>query len=220
LSSTDWDLLALEELAPEATSLGLLAPDGWSDDVAPQSCCPTLSWETGIDIGAVVPPGKLRKLRMARHRAERRNAMIKIATPDTALDHLEALFRLHAARWESRGECGVLADFSVQAFHRDATPRLAAAGLLQATLLRIDGQVAGVFHGLRRGRNLFAYLGGFDPAFAFESPGTVLMGDALDRMMAGGAGTLNLLRGTEPYKYEWGAVDWVNHRRILRRPGS
>ena len=113
----------------------------------------------------------------------------------------------------------MLADAAVQAFHRDATPRLAAAGLLHATLLRIEGRVAGVFHGLRRGRTLYAYLGGFDPAFAFESPGTVLMGHALDTMMADGAGTLSLLRGEEPYKYEWGAVDRVNSRRLLRRPG-
>ena len=214
-----WSVLSLEELSCNSMCLKWKAPAGWSNDQAVQSRCPTLAWDdVGTDIGAVVPPGKLRKLRMARHRAERREATIEIATPETALDHLEALFHLHAARWESRGEAGVLADPAVQAFHRDATPRLAAAGLLWATLLRIEGQVAGVFHGLRRGQTLFAYLGGFDPAFAFESPGTVLMGHALDTMLAGGAGALNLLRGAEPYKYEWGAVDRINARRALRRP--
>lgn len=214
----DWGLISLEELDSDAAALSWLVPSGWTDDVAAQSRCPALVWGDAPDIGALVPPGKLRKLRMARHRAERRGASIELATPETALDHLEALFRLHAARWESRGEAGVLADLAVQAFHRAATPRLAAADLLQATLLRIEGQVAGVFHGLRRGRTLFAYLGGFDPAFAFESPGTILMGDALDTMLAGGAGMLNLLRGAEPYKYEWGAVDRINSRRALRRP--
>lgn len=213
-----WDALSLEELAPGAAALGWAAPPGWRDDVAAQSRCPALAWgDDAADPGAVVPPGKLRKLRMARHRAARRGAAVEAATPSTAPAHLDALFRLHAARWESRGEAGVLADASVQAFHREATPRLAAAGLLHATLLRIEGRVAGVFHGLRRGRTLHAYLGGFDPAFAFESPGTVLMGHALDAMMAGGAGTLSLLRGEEPYKYEWGAVDRINSRRLLRR---
>ena len=155
---------------------------------------------------------------MARRRAARRGAAVETATPETALAHVDALFHLHAARWESRGEAGVLADPAVQSFHREAAPRLAAAGLLHATLLRIEGQVAGVFHGLRRGRTLSAYLGGFDPAFAFESPGTVLMGHALDALLADGAGTLSLLRGEEPYKYEWGAVDRVNSRRLLGRP--
>lgn len=213
-----WDLLALEELGPEASALGWAAPPGWADDGASQSRCPVLAWSDGARLETLVPPGKLRKLRMARHRAGRRGAAIETATVATAQDHLAALFRLHAARWESRGEAGVLADPVVQTFHREAAPRLAAAGLLHATLLRVDGRVAGAFHGLRRGSTLHAYLGGFDPAFAYESPGTVLMGHALDAMLAGGAGALNLLRGAEPYKYEWGAVDRVNRRRLLKRP--
>ena len=214
-----WDLMSLEELAVGAVGLAWEAVPGWGEDVAEQSRCPALAWgDDALDLAAIVPPGKLRKLRMARHRAERRGATVEIATPVTALAHVDALIRLHTARWESRGEGGVLADPAVQTFHRDATPRLAAAGLLHATLLRVEERVAGVFHGLRRGQTLFAYLGGFDPAFAFESPGTILMGNALDRMIAGGAGTLSLLRGVEPYKYEWGAVDRINSRRLLHRP--
>ena len=217
--SGDWDLVSFEELPAASPILSWPAPPGWAGETGEQSRCPTLAWaDDAPGLGAVVPPGKARKLRMARHRAERRGATIETATPATAPEHLEALFRLHAARWQSRGEAGVLADPSVQAFHRAATPRLAAAGLLHATLLRMEGRAAGVFHGLRRGPRLYAYLGGLDPDFAFESPGTVLMGQALDTMMAGGAGELNLLRGQEPYKYEWGAVDRINARRVLRRP--
>ena len=214
-----WDLLSLEELLPGSPALDWRPPAGWDDERHEQSRCPVIAWgDDAPALGAVVPPGKARKLRMARHRAERRDATVETATPATAPHHLEALFRLHAARWQSRGEAGVLADPAVQAFHRAATPRLADAGLLHATLLRIEGRVAGVFHGLRRGQRLYAYLGGLDPDFAFESPSTVLMGHALDTMMAGGAGELNLLRGQEPYKYEWGAVDRTNVRRALRRP--
>ena len=216
--SRDWDLLSFEELGPGAEAALWSAPPGWVEDRGEQSRCPVLSWpDGGAGLGAVVPPGKLRKLRMARHRVERRGGAIERADAATALAHLDALFRLHAARWESRGEAGVLADPLVRDFHRAAVPRLAAAGLLHATLLRIEDRVAGVFHGLRRGRTLYAYLGGFDPAFAFESPGTWLMGEALETMMRDGPGTLNLLRGQEPYKYEWGAVDRVNSRRALRR---
>lgn len=216
LAGDDWALLSLEELAPGGAALGWALPPGWSDVVLPQSRCPTLAWGEEGPLAAV-PAGKRRKLRMARHRAERRGGVVELATPETAPAHLDALFHLHALRWESRGEAGVLADPAVQRFHRDATPRLAAAGLLHASLLRIDGHVAGAFHGLRRGQALYAYLGGFDPAFAFESPGTVLIGHALDALAAGGGGALNLLRGEEPYKYEWGAVDRINSRRAVTR---
>ncbi len=217
-ATSDWDHVSLEELRPDATALLWRSPAQWLETCAPQSQCPVLAWPAGAcGIEEVIPPRKLRKLRMARHRLGRRGGVVESADATTAPDFLEALVRLHAARWESRGETGVLADPRVQAYHRAALPSLVAQGLLYATLVRIETRVAGVFYGMRRGATLYAYLGGFDPDFAFESPGTILMGDALDRMMRDGAGQLDLLRGQEPYKYEWGAVDRPNQCRILHR---
>ena len=214
----DWDHVSLEELGPDATVLLWRAPEGWDDTLSLQSQSPVLAWPFEIgSIDKLIPARKLRKLRMARHRTARRGGSIEVADAKTAPAFLEALVRLHAARWESRGEAGVLADPLVQAYHGAALPKLVARGLLYATLVRIESRVAGVFYGIRRGSTLYAYLGGFDPDFAFESPGTVLMGDAVERMMRDGAGRIALLRGQEPYKYEWGAVDRPNLCRILRR---
>ena len=219
--ASDWDHVSLEELTPDASALLWRAPEGWPDTLTWQSRCPVLAWpaETG-GIEHLIPSRKLRKLRMARHRVGRRGGVVESADAATAPAFLEILVRLHAARWESRGQAGVLADPLVQAYHRAALPGLVAHGLLFATLVRIESRVAGVFYGLRRGAALYAYLGGFDPDFAFESPGTVLMGDAVDRMMRDGAGRIELLRGQEPYKYEWGALDRPNQCRMISRAGS
>ena len=219
--ASDWDHVSLEELGSDATALLWRAPEGWDDALTTQSQRPVLAWAAGRrGIEDLIPPHKLRKLRMARHRTARRHGIVEVADATTAPAFLEALFLLHAARWESRGEAGVLADPLVQAYHRAALPKLVAHGLLHATLVRIESRVAGVFYGVRRGATLYAYLGGFDPDFAFESPGTVLMGDAVDRMTGKGAGCIDLLRGQEPYKYEWGALDRSNLCRILRRAGN
>jgi CelD/BcsL family acetyltransferase involved in cellulose biosynthesis len=59
---------------------------------------------------------------------------------------------------------------------------------------------------LDHGRFLF-YLSGFDPRIARLSPGRLLIARALDRVRDEGAFELDFLRGREPYKYEWGAVD-------------
>ena len=216
--ASDWDAVSLEELTPDATALLWRAPETWVDTLTLQSQCPVLAWNAGTcGIENLIPSRKLRKLRMARHRVARRGGVVESADATTAPAFLEALVRLHAARWESRGQSGVLADLRVQAYHRAALPALVAHGLLYATLIRLESRVAGVFYGVRRGATLYAYLGGFDPDFAFESPGTVLMGDAVERMMREGAGRLDLLRGQEPYKYEWGALDRPNQCRVLRR---
>src|SRR5438046_1291659 len=68
---------------------------------------------------------------------------------DRASDFLDELFRLHDARWQSRGETGVLADDVVRSFHRDAIGGLVAAGLPRLWLLRVAGQVTGAYYGFQ-----------------------------------------------------------------------
>jgi CelD/BcsL family acetyltransferase involved in cellulose biosynthesis len=133
---------------------------------------------------------------------------------------LSDLFRLHAARWQARGEPGVLADPAVQRFHYDAAPRLARAGLLRLVSLRVGGNVAGVSYGFGHAARAFAYISGIDPGFGFESPGVLLYADAIERALAEGAREFHFLRGRERYKYQWGAVDRWNQRRSIRRPAQ
>jgi CelD/BcsL family acetyltransferase involved in cellulose biosynthesis len=52
----------------------------------------------------------------------------------------------------------------------------------------------------------------FDPAFERLSPGKLAFLHAIEAAIAEGCDTFDLLRGDEPYKYDWGARD-----RSLRR---
>ena len=107
-----------------------------------------------------------------------------------------------------------------QPFRRDALPRFDRAGCLRLYLLRFDGAAAAGFYGFsHRGRG-YSYLTGFDPAFAFESPGTLVLAHAIEAAIAEGAGEFHFLRGREAYKYEWGAVDRWNRRRSFRRAAA
>ncbi len=214
----DWTVASFEELPPDAAALALVAPKPWRDAVAAQSVIPVVPLAPHAE-GAegVVPAPKRRKLRMARHRVARRGGRVERGDAATAPSHLEHLFRLHASRWRSRGGEGVLADPRIQRFHRAALPGLVEHELLRCAVLRIEDTVAGVFYGFRGGDTVFAYLGGFDPTFGFESPGTVLIGAAMDDALREGCHAFSFLRGQEPYKYEWGARDQPNLSRTLWR---
>lgn len=205
------DRCEFEELPEGAAALRLPVPRGCVDMRAAQSARPVLP------VSAPLPARKRRKLAMARHRLERRGGVVEPVGPEAHGRFLSDLVRLHSARWAERGEPGVLADPRVRAFHAEALPRLHAAGLARLHELRIGGEVAGVYYGLLHGASAYAYLGGFDPRFAFESPGTALLGHAIDEAGREGAESFDLLRGQEPYKYEWGAADRPNLRRSWRR---
>lgn len=198
----------LTELPPGSALRMAPAPPGWRAELDGGETCPVLELHRDA-----VPARMRRKLRMNRHRADRAGSWtIEASTEETLPDALAALMRLNDGRWEGEG---VFADARVRAFHEEAAPLLHAAGLLRLMMLRLEGEIVAVVHALRDARGtLFLHLGGFDPAHAFISPGTILLGAMLEQSAAEGARALHFLRGNEAYKYAWGAQD---RRNAVRR---
>jgi CelD/BcsL family acetyltransferase involved in cellulose biosynthesis len=217
-----WTEWALEELPPDAEALALPVPDGCEEQRTGQSPCPVLTILDGPDpFEASVPVRQRRNLRLARNRAARRGErVIEQADPETAPAFLDALFRLHGQRWQSRGETGVLAADPVQKFHREAVPGLMQAGLLRLYLLRFGREPAAAYYGFVHRNRAYSYLTGFSPEFPFESPGTLLLAHAIEQAFGEGVHEVHFLRGPETYKYAWGAVDRWNMRRSFRHDGA
>jgi len=151
----------------------------------------------------------------ALRRLTREGARVEAAPDPEAF--LPDLFRLHAARWRSRGLPGVFASARVRAFHREAAAALAARGRLRAWVLRLGERVIAAHYGFRFGPRVCYYAGGFDPAWARLSPGTALVGHAVAAARAEGAREFDFLRGDEPYKAGWGARAFPLRRAVLAR---
>lgn len=202
-----FDRLDLEDLDPASPLLAVPAPDGWGDER--HACVPRPALTLPRDPAALrraVP--RLAKLAYYRRRAERLGAVrLELAATDELDAALAALFELHGARWAERGEPGVLADPAVRRFHLDAAPGLHAAGLLRCHVLRVGGRIVAVLHGLADRACLHAYLAGHDPDLPHPGLGALMIGHAVAAAQAEGLGTFDFLRGREPYKYDWGALD-------------
>ncbi|HEU4754100.1 MAG TPA: GNAT family N-acetyltransferase, partial [Armatimonadota bacterium] len=212
-----WDLCDLQQLSDESPLLGAV-PEGWIEEVGPAEACPVLALDAHL---SRVPGKMLHNLRYYRRRAERCGRVeIEAARPENLDALFAALLRLHAARWSERGEGGVLADPRVQRHHRGAAPELLRRGVLQLFALRIDGEIVACYYGLLARGRAYYYLSGFDPAWSHLSPGTLVIGHALEEAVRGGARELDFLRGREPYKYFWGAEDHFPARRRLWHPVS
>ena len=220
--ASGWDLLSLEDLPPSASALSLPCSRAWRERREAQQPCPVLHLpESVARLRECIPPERLRKLRTARHRADRAGgaSVERIAAADT-LRFLDHLFRLNGTRWESRGESGVAADPRVQEFHAAAAPRLLAAGLARFALLILRERIVAAYYGLCDRGKAFGYLTGFDPEFAFESPGALLLGQIIEDAVGEGCREFHFLRGRERYKYDWGAVDAWSTQRVFVRNGA
>lgn len=212
-----WTAWSFEELPPEAAAWGLPCPKTCRETAGEQSHCPVLALNGESGWGEAVPAKRISGLRHERARAARLGEVEIVEAGGEPQSFLDELFRLHAARWQGRGEAGVLADAAVQAFHREALPRLAEQGLARCWLLKIGGEAAAAHYGMKDGRRALFYLGGFDPRFAAGSPGSLLVGHAIAEAKREGCAEFHFLRGREPYKYAWGAVDRPNRRRVWER---
>ncbi|WP_181176505.1 GNAT family N-acetyltransferase [Mesorhizobium sp. B2-3-5] len=214
--SLEWSQWILPDLATEAAALALTLPAVRENCDSCHAACPVLSLAGDPSLTDCVPARRRRQLRRA-HQAARRRDRVDIrraeADPETFLGQL---IRLHVARWYGQGG-GVLADAATREFHRNALPRLAAEGLARCWLIEIGDSVVGAYYGFHHSRRAYAYLGGFDPAYAGESPGAILIGHAIGEAFREGAREFDFLRGQESYKYGWGALDRWTRQRVWTR---
>ncbi|RAI37620.1 GNAT family N-acetyltransferase [Rhodoplanes roseus] len=215
---TEWELT---DLLPDAAALDLPVPAGCTEERSDAAPCPVIALpDAPDDLADRLPKRKRRSIGMDRNRARRRGDVRTIAARDGAegLRLLAELIRMHQARWTARGEPGVFADERIETFHATALPQLLGAGLARLDAMTIDGTVAAVLYQLADERRRYAYLAGFDAAFAHESPGTLLLAEAMETAVRAGAREYHLLRGDEAYKFGWGAVVRHTRRRVFRRP--
>lgn len=162
-----------------------------------------------------------RNLRKARRRAARRGeADFILADEGAAQCTFDRLVDLHTARWHARGQVGVLADERIRRFHADVIEALYPKAAVRLYELRIAGQTAAAYYGFQDNNRAYAYISGFDPRFAYESPGSLLLAHVIAESASAGAREFHFLRGTEQYKYAWGAHDRHNHRRQFVRTAS
>jgi CelD/BcsL family acetyltransferase involved in cellulose biosynthesis/glycosyltransferase involved in cell wall biosynthesis len=215
-SAQRWAVCDLQELPAGSPLLDARLPRyPWSERSV-QSVCPALKLEG--DLARSIPAAMLRRWRYYQRRLQR-SARIILENADR--QNFEQCFTdliaLHQARWNARGQPGVLSDPAVAGFHREAARCLMQEGALRLYLLRVDGAPAASYYGFQWRGRAFYYLGGFDPRLSGLNPGTVLVGHAIEQAVAEGSREFCFLRGNEAYKYSWGARDGFTYRRIIRK---
>ena len=215
----DWRRCELHPLRAGSPLLDARLPPGWADEVVKFEPCLVVEVPAGARELKDVLRSKLRaNLSYYRHRAERAGQVrFETATAGTLTEFVEALLRLHDARWRQVDQPGVLADPAIRRFHRAAAPLLLSSGLLRLHALRLDERIIAVMHALHARRRAYCYLCGFDPEFGPLSPGTLIFGHSVRQAVREGAREVDFLRGQERYKSFWGVRERPCYGRMLDR---
>lgn len=212
--SGEWDLVDWQELSECSTGRRHAPAEAVLEPCAE---CPVVALPSTAEAFLDgLPSGLRRNVRRYREQLER-TGTITFETAGDCSVLLAEFFRLHAERWAVSGEGGMVADGRMRRFHDDAARGLAACGLLRLHALRLNGEVAAVVYSFLAKGRAYSYLGGFSPDLAKFSPGTLILRYSMEQSILEGASEWDFLRGREPYKYQWGAVDRINVRCVCQQ---
>ena len=211
-----FDRIDLRQLPPGSALIDTPAPPGWQDAHEDDEPCHLAPLDGEDGLGAASKKCRA-NWRYAIRRIGREGGAVEPVPPGDTQRAMQNLSRLHALRWQAKGESGVLADPLLDGFLRDAAPALDHAGLLRLRRLRFGAETIAVLLVLAGRRTHHYYLGGFDPEYARLSPSAALVGAAMAQAAREGAEAFDFLRGAEPYKARWGARPGLTGRRILTR---
>lgn len=219
----DWD---------ELVAGGLPADTGWPDAVlrhaarvgfevvesTEEDVCPRVDLTGGYDAYLDRLPSKQRHelRRKARKLARDAGELRMVEVPaDDIVERLDDFFAM-AAENES-AKAGFFRKEPMREFFRELAREFAAEGVFRLHLLYVGGQPGAATISLVHGTEWGLYNSAFDSALRMLAPGMVQVGQLIETAANEGRTVFDLLRGDEPYKYRFGAVDRELRRLTLAR---
>jgi CelD/BcsL family acetyltransferase involved in cellulose biosynthesis len=215
-TASDWDICDFQELRSDSALLGLPLTKKLHTCRLIQEVCPVLTLPASADAYyGSISPSFVTRIQRAK-KALTRSAQVELVEADasTLTRFMDELFRLHGAAWEERNQTGVLSDTAVRSFHNEVAERFMSSGTLRLFGLQYEEKLIAVIYAFFSGSRFFFYIGGHDPEFARLSPGTVLMALVIEKAIDEGVGEIDFLRGSEKYKFNWGARARTNYRLL------
>ena len=233
-----WDAVDLRRLRAVDPAVDALAAafgaremaERWTLSVEREDVCPVVRIPEGADLdGFLATLGKKERHEIRRkvRRAEAAGPVELVESTDPAAD-LETFIDLHQRRWgddglfpatkggdQSRVFLRRLFElFAERSKGADANP---SDPTLHLAFLEVGGRriAAAVF--FETPGALLYYNAGVDPDARDLSPGVVLLERLVRRAIERGRCRVDLMRGDEAYKYEWGARDEPIQRLLVRR---
>ncbi len=222
-----WDVVDLRRLkcgdpASDALAAAFGAremAEGWTLNVEREDVCPVVTLPEHADMDAYLATLGKKQRHEIRRKVRRAEGVGEVRLRDSAdpLADLEAFIHLHQKRWTI---LGLFPDTPGGEQSRTFARRLfelnGPDGALRLTFLTVgERQVAAGIHFETEDGYLW-YNAGIDPDARELSPGVLMVYSYVQRALAAGKRRIDFLRGDEPYKYDWGAVDEPIQRILVR----
>jgi CelD/BcsL family acetyltransferase involved in cellulose biosynthesis len=215
-----WDLLQLDRLPPGSAIEAALDASPLGVRRRPPTAAPAVELPASFDDYLASLSGNRRRQVRKRLRQiddgplERRI----VDDPERLPAAIERWHALRTAWWEDRDKdlLDAHASPAFKDFVLAAVTTLVPQGLMVVSELVHEGDVVGVAVDLCDQGTFYYWLGGFDSEIRNLSPGNVHICATIRDSIEAGRGRYDFMVGTEPYKYDFGAVDRLQPWLVVR----
>jgi CelD/BcsL family acetyltransferase involved in cellulose biosynthesis len=223
-----WDAVDLRRLRcgdPAADALSVAFArremgEAWTVNLEREDVCPVATLPEGSSLDDFLATLGKKERHEIRRKVRRAEATGDVLLTDSAdpLTDLEAFIDLHQKRW---GVDGLFPDtpggLQSRVFFRRLFELFGTGDALKLAFLTVGGTRIAAGISFETPDAVLYYNAGVDPGARELSPGVLMVERYVRRALERGIRTLDFLRGDEPYKYEWGAVDHPIQRLLVRR---
>ncbi len=225
-----WDVIDLRRLRCGDPAAGALAEafgartgEGWTVVREREDVCPVVTLEPGADFDAYLGTLDKKERHEVRRKIRRAEAAgeVRLERSTDPVADLDAFVDLHQKRWGAQGLFPPTpGGEQSRTFVRRLFELLGADGTIQLHFLAVGGRriAAGVW--FEDADAWYLYNAGVEPEARELSPGVLMSAKAIEAAILAGRRRFDYLRGDEPYKYEWGAVDEPIQRLLVVRTGD
>jgi CelD/BcsL family acetyltransferase involved in cellulose biosynthesis len=223
--SGDWDRLCLQEIPATSAMLAHLR-DGLGKETEvvvsnrSYSIDTTKNWETFLS--GLSNSARNNVLRRTRRLFSSHDCKLKrVETTDELEPAMEALVRLHQARWLSKGEPGTFALPNVEQYLKEAMRTSLDEKRLGLTTLEVDGRVAAARLDFIDNHIAHAFQAGFDPTYPNQGLGSVMNGLCIRACIEDErVHEYDLMGGNAEYKESWTGRYNESVCLTIARPGT
>ncbi len=220
----DWDLFYLDCLPQGTPTERALESDGLRVYHRPATPCPGIELPDSFDDYMATLPSR-RRSNLRRHLRRLDNGeieLVSVTDPERLPETMARWRELRLMQWDGREKemdpehrTSRFLDFMLA-----AATHLVPAGLAVVWEFRVGGKVMGVWFHLVDDRCFYWYLGGFDPSESKLGLGKISILEGIRSSIAAGRRYFDFTRGSEPFKYQYGATNRFSPDLVAGGPGT
>jgi CelD/BcsL family acetyltransferase involved in cellulose biosynthesis len=142
-------------------------------------------------------------------------AVTRMREGDDARAWMAELLAVNDASWKAARGTNLFRCPEIRAFFEELVPEMAARGLVDLHLLRLNGEAVAYELCFRLGGTLFAYNAGYLESLEHLSLGTLNTAAVIESAFERGFAEYDMLRGDESYKLRWSGSHRTEWRAVL-----